>query len=173
MELSARARTLRCVANGTVISLSELADGVYSRRLKGDGFAVKIKKRLVPPEGEGLWAGAKRMLISFIQPSEFVEVVAPADGVVTGADDCLSIRTGDGINVSVFTEIKAEFLPKVGEKVKRGAPILIAERKLLQQNTLSGAVAVLFTEPLQITELHVSTGRRRAGERTAYYKQQK
>lgn len=170
MELSQRARTLRCVADGRVVSLCELRDGIFSRRLMGDGFAVRLKKRRKLYRGKGFFAAVKYHLLTLIQPPEFVEIVAPADGVVTASGDHLSLRTGDGVNVSVFHGGNAEFLPGVGEKVRRGAAVCIAERLDLQESLLGGAVVVLFTEPQQITELHILTGRRRAGERVAFFK---
>lgn len=170
LELSRRARTLRCAADGRAISLSELSDGVFSRRLMGDGFAVRVRKRRNISRGEGFFSAVKYHLLTLIQPPEFVEIVAPADGVVTAVGELLSLRTGDGVNVSVFHGTGEAFLPKVGEKVHRGSAICISQRELLQQNALGGAVAVLFTEPKQITELHILTGRRRAGERTAFFK---
>ncbi len=173
LELSARARTLRCVANGRVVSLSELQDGIFSRRLMGDGFAVRVRKRRALSRKNGFLAAVKYHLLSLIQPPEFVEIVSPADGVVTASGEHLSLRTGDGVNVSVFHGIDAEFLPKVGEKVRRGSAVCIAERIALQESLLGGTVVVLFTEPQQITELHILTGRRRAGERVAFFKKNK
>lgn len=173
LELSSRARTLRCVANGRVISLSELQDGIFSRRLMGDGFAVRVRKRRSLSRGEGFFSAVRYHLLTLIQPPEFVEIVSPADGVVTAVGECLSLRTGDGVNVSVFHGTGEEFLPKVGEKVRRGSAICISQREALQENPLGGAVVVLFTEPQQITELHILTGRHGAGERVAFFKKNK
>lgn len=173
LELSARARTLRCVANGRVVSLSELQDGFFSRRLMGDGFAVRLRKRRELYRGRGFFAGVRYHLLTLIQPPEFVEIVSPADGVVTASGEYLSLRTGDGVNVSVFHGANAEFIPQVGEKVRRGAAVCIAERAALQESLLGGAVVVLFTEPQQITELHILTGRHRTGERVAFFKKNK
>ena len=173
LELSKRARTLRCVADGRAVSLSELQDGIFSRRLLGDGFAVRVRKRRSLTRGSGFLSAVKYHLLSLIQPPEFLEIVSPADGVVTESGEHLSLRTGDGVNVSVFHGIDAQFLPKVGEKVRRGSAVCIAEREALQESLLAGAIVVLFTEPMQITELHILTGRHRAGERVAFYKKNK
>jgi hypothetical protein len=115
----------------------------------------------------------KYLLWQLVQPPEFVEIVSPADGVVTASGEHLSIRTGDGVNVSVFHGISAQFLPKVGEKVRRGSAVCIAERSRFQESLLRGAVVVLFTQPKQITELHILTGRRKIGERVAFFKKNK
>lgn len=170
IDFSMGARTLRCTADGRVIPLNELRDGVYSHRLKGDGFAVRLRKRGAQPQGSSLGASLKRLLWQLVQPSEYVEIVAPTDGVVTSLADGLSLRTGDGVSVTVFTEVETEFLPQVGEKVQRGSTICVAAREELQGSTLGGAIAVLFTQPQQITELHVSAGKRRAGDRAAFYR---
>lgn len=173
LELSRRARTLRCVANGRVVALSELQDGIFSRRLLGDGFAVRLRKRRDISRGDGFLSSMKYLLWQLVQPPEFVEIVSPADGVVTASGEHLSIRTGDGVNVSVFHGISAQFLPKVGEKVRRGSAVCIAERSRFQESLLRGAVVVLFTQPKQITELHILTGRRKIGERVAFFKKNK
>lgn len=170
MELSHWARSLRCAADGKVIMLSELADRSFARRLAADGYAVKVKKLRAVPQGAGIFNAAKRLLLPLVQPPEYVEIVSPADGVVTAVGEFLSLRTGDGIEISLHHGISQNFLPAVGEKVRRGEAVCIAQRNLLQQNRLGGAVAVIFTQPQQITELHVLTGKRRAGERTAFYK---
>lgn len=169
-ELSLWARSLRCAADGRVIMLSELADKKFARRLAADGYAVKIKRLRAIPQGAGVLNTAKRLLLSLVQPPEYVEIVAPADGVVTAVGEFLSLRTGDGIEISLHHGIPQSFLPAVGEKIRRGEVVCIARRSLIQQNRLGGAVAVIFTKPQQITELHVLTGKRRAGERTAFYK---
>lgn len=170
MELSHWARSLRCAADGRVIMLSELADKHFARSLAADGYAVMVKRLRVIPRGAGVLNAAKRLLLPLVQPPEYVEIVSPADGVVTAVGEYLSLRTGDGIEISLHHGIPQDFLPAVGEKVRRGEAVCIAQRSLLQQNRLGGAVAVIFTQPQQITELHVLTGRRRAGERTAFYK---
>lgn len=136
----------------------------------GDGYAVRLRRRRSLTRGSGFLSAVKYYLLRLIQPPEFVEIVSPADGVVTESGEHLSLRTGDGVNVSVFHGTDMRFLPKVGEKVKRGSAVCIAERVRLQENLLGGAVVVLFTEPKQITELHILTGRRRAGERVAFFK---
>lgn len=170
IDFSRGARTLRCTADGRVIPLNELCDGVYSHRLKGDGFAVRLRKRGTEPQGDSFGASLKRLLWQLIQPSEYVEIVAPTDGVVTSLADGLSLRTGDGVSVTVFTEAETGFLPQVGEKVRRGSTICVATREELQGSALGGAIAVLFTQPQQITELHISAGKRRAGDRAAFYR---
>lgn len=153
------ARALRCVTDGRVIALCELQDGVYSRRIAGDGYAVYA--------GGG---AVERITEYFGSPRE-VEVKAPADGVVTAAEGELSLRTGDGVNVSVILgEAEADFLPEVGDKLRCGDVICTIPRDALAENGIGGAVVVLFTDTRQITELHVSSGRRKAGERAAFYK---
>lgn len=153
------ARALRCVADGTVIPLSELQDGVYSRRIMGDGYAVLADGGIVD-----------RITEYFTSPKD-VEVKAPADGVVTSAEGELSLRTGDGVNVSVILgETQTEFIPDVGEKLRCGDTICTVPRAALAENGINGAVVVLFTDTSRITELHVSSGRRRAGDRAAFYR---
>ncbi len=164
------ARTLRSPANGRIIALSELNDGIYSRRLKGDGFAVAVRRiNACEKSSTGILSKLKAFIQRIFGPSEFVEICSPADGVVTEKGETLTIRTGDGVIVSVCPETKADFLPETGDKIRRGRRICVIPRADLSANSLGGAVAVIFALPEQITELHISTGRRRAGERAAFY----
>ncbi len=153
------ARALRCVTDGRVIPLSELRDGVYSRRIFGDGYAVISEGSMV-----------SKITEYFTSPKD-IEVRAPADGVVTAADRELSIRTGDGINISVVLgRTKPDFIPDVGEKLRYGDIICTIPRENLENNGINGAVVVLFTDTDRITELHVSEGKRKAGDRAAFYR---
>lgn len=167
LEAFSTARALRCVANGRVMTLSELRDGVYSHKLKGDGYAVLVRRT---KKCDGGMAGVFSSIVAgLFAPSELVELCAPADGVVTAKGEALSLRTGDGIEISVYPEAKAAFHPEVGEKVRRGRRIGTVSRTALSENPLGGAVVVVFSDMERITELHVSTGRHRTGERTAFY----
>ncbi len=148
-------RALKCVTDGRVISLAEL-QGSFPWRTSQAGFAV------LPP-----------LMTEYI-PERFrpqtVRVYAPADGVVISLLEGLTLRTGDGISVSVITGTAAEYLPAVGGKVRGGELLCTLPRGQLLSNGMSGAVAVMFPDPASVTELHVVSGRQKAGLRTAFYR---
>lgn len=170
IELFADARALRCVADGKIISLGELHDGVFSRRLKGDGYAVRVRRYRAAPSDNNTASYVKKWFIRLVAPPEQVHIVSPADGIVTECSEAFSIRNADGINITVFAESDIRYVCDIGDRVRRGQLIAIADRQQLCDNPLHGAIAVLFTSPQQITELHVAAGRRRAGERAAFYR---
>ena len=154
-ELYKVKRMLRCVTDGRVIPLVQLA-GANSRGYGSSGFAV------LPP----LWDGtfAERFL------SHMVSVHAPADGVVTAVGEELSFRTGDGITVIVAAGVSAGNLCRVGLKVRAGELIGMMPRETLRRNGLGGAIIVLLQDHSRVTELHVISGKHKAGQEAASYK---
>ncbi len=149
------ARALKCVMDGRVISLAELRSE-RPQCYRGSGFAV------LPPVLMG--TPLERLL------PETVRILSPADGVVISTDDAVTLRTGDGIRLSVSAGSGLQLHCEVGEKVRGGRLIGTVARKELMKNDLNGAVAVMFHDTDGITELHVISGRRRAGWRTAFYR---
>lgn len=137
-------RTLSCVTDGRVVSVSELRE-----RAPGGGFAV------IPSEG------IFRRLIRRLRREEGVLVCSPADGVVTSVNGCrVTLRTGDGVMLAVELGTGGTVTAQCGEKVLCGERLgFLGSREAL----------VLFAEPAQITELHVAAGRRRRGADAAYY----
>ena len=137
-------RTLCCVTDGRVISVSELRE-----RTPGGGFAV------IPSEG------IFRRLLRRLRREDGVAVTAPADGVVTAVNGCrITLRTGDGVMLAVELGSGGRVTAQCGEKVLCGQQLgFLGSREAL----------VLFAEPAQITELHVAAGRRRRGANAAYY----
>ncbi len=144
-------RTLKCVTYGRVISLAEL-NCDSAQLVSRTGFAV------LPP-----------ILTDMLPKSLPLKLHSPADGVVTSKLDGLTLRMGDGISFTVYLGIDVPFLPALGARVRCGEIICRPPREQLLQNGMQGAIAVLFTEPSAITELHVYSGRRRAGFTAATY----
>ena len=151
-------RALRCVADGRVAPLCELKDSIHSRRMRGDGYAV--------------YAGTAMSRISEYFGGEVcIDVSAPTDGVVTSHENGLTLRTGDGVSVSVILgDVEVDFIPDVGEKLRSGDVICTLPANTLSDNGIGGAVVVLFNETDRITELHISSGRKKTGERAAFYR---
>lgn len=149
-------RALKCVTDGRVISLAELQAKSLLHG-KGSGFAV------LPPMLTGTYF--ERFL------PQTVRILSPADGVITAAEcSHITLRTGDGILITVLTEAGTEPICTVGAKVNGGGLLCTIPRKQLLQNGMEGAVAVLFPDTGNITELHVISGIRKAGYRTAFYR---
>ncbi len=145
-------RFLTSVTDGKVIAVGELADGFYSKRTEGDGFAVlpfgDFASRCVR-----LFSGSKK-----------IALFSPVDGVVTGiTHDSVTLRTGDGVNVAVVFGEGALLFTETGSVLSRGDKICSIPRG-------RNAVPVLFTDPDQITELHVLSGFRRTADAAAMYK---
>ncbi len=145
-------RSLASVTDGKIIAVGEMGDGFYSKRTEGDGFAVLpfggfVSKCL------RLFSGARK-----------INLFAPADGVVTEiSPDNITLRTGDGVTVSVVFGEGALLYTDVGSMLKRGERFCSIPRD-------RNAVPVLFPKPNQITELHVLSGFHRSGESAAEYK---
>lgn len=145
MENRMEERTLTCVMDGRVVSVSELWE-----RAPGGGFAVI-------PSG-GFWASLWRRLRGVKE----IRVFSPADGVVTVVEGSrITLRTGDGVLLNVELGEGGEVTALLGEKLHRGAP--------LGKSGVHPAL-VVFPNPEQITELHVAAGRCRRGRCAAFYR---
>lgn len=147
-------RALRCVTDGRVISLAQMAPHSARRHIYS-GFAV------LPPFLVG--TPLEKLL------PDTVRIVSPASGMVISVTDGITLRTGDGITLTLHTGI-TEHLPDIGEKLHSGQHIMSVARSELMHNGMDGTVAVVFGDSDRITELHVLSGRRRAGNRTAFYR---
>ncbi len=147
-------RILANVTDGNVIAVGELLDGVYSKKLSGDGYAVMPAKKLWILEGGN------------------VELSAPADGVVTEIEDGrLTMRTGDGISVCVVMGEAAKLFTDVGGRLTAGEHFCtLPPKKYLRRSLYGGAIPVLLTEPQRVTELHILSGYHKSGEKAAQYK---
>ncbi len=151
-------KTLLCVADGEVISIGELRDGVYSKRKMGDGFAVRCRSGF---------------LKSLLHDDDTLSILAPANGVITEAQSGgFNMRTGDGLDVSVVLgeQVSARYLLDIGSKTPQGTPVCTVSRSLIQNNPFEGSAIVLFTDADRITELHVNSGSHKSGEVAAFYK---
>lgn len=148
-------RSLASVTDGMVIAVGELGDGVYSKRVPGDGYAVLPSAGII---SKGL---------RLIYGSE-IELSAPTDGVVTGIEQGrLTLRTGDGISVCVVMGEDARLFTDVGSRLSAGEHFCTLPD---ESSLYCGAVPVLFPDPAQVTELHIESGFRRSGDKAAQYK---
>ncbi|MBE6901538.1 MAG: hypothetical protein E7478_03620 [Ruminococcaceae bacterium] len=168
MQISHRARTLRCIMNGRVVSLGELRGEPWGSRC---GYAVMPRRK----------SSVERLVIQMIQRilprfaekllAAEIEITAPTDGVVTAVGEGrLTLRTGDGICVTAAVGNGLQLLPEVGKQVRCSDVICRASADSLSGNGFHGAVAVFFAQPDRITELHIFAGYRRAVRRTAFFR---
>lgn len=145
------ARSLGAVADGAVFPAGELVSS--GGRIRGEGYAVRPKS--------GRFARG-------------VTLSAPDDAVVTEISDgegTIKLRNGDGIALEILVGVPdIEWNTAVGCKLHRGDAICTLMRSDAENNGLSGAFAVLFSAPEQITELHIPSAKRRAGESAAFYR---
>lgn len=113
---------------GELIPLAEVADGVFSEKIMGDGFAV------IPVNGE---------------------VCAPLSGTaetVFPTGHAVGIKTKDGIECIVHigldtVELNGEgFHPLIqqGDKVRAGEPMVRFEKKALEQKGYNLTTMVVF-----------------------------
>ena len=145
------ARSLGAVADGKVFPVGELI--AKSGRVQGEGYAVRPRS--------GFFA-------------QGVTLSAPDNAVVTDISEregTIKLRNGDGIALEVLIgKTQVKWSTAVGCKLRRGDVICTLMRSAAEQNGLNGAFAVLFSAPEQITELHIPSAKRRAGESAAYYR---
>ncbi len=155
------ARTLLCPSVGHIIRLDELRDGFFSKRRAGDGFAVRPLLLSLPQR------------VSELLKLEEIKVCAPAAGAVTELHgNRISLRTGDGLNISVHLgNIDGiHWQTSVGNVLRSGDTMCTLSRDAAEKNGFKGLILTLFTQPMQISELHVDTGFRYKGDRVAYFR---
>lgn len=143
-------RILAAAADGRVMPIGELGDGVYSRRAVGDGYAV------VPSSG-------------IFSAGRDIALYSPADGVVSEIlpQGGITLRTGDGITLSVIYGGGGRISAELGARIYAGEPFCMLTRG---SPLINGAIAVLINETDRITELHIRSGRRRHGSAAAFYR---
>lgn len=117
--------------SGTVITLHEVGDGVFSEGILGDGCAIQ-------PEDESM------------------TLCAPFDGTVSEIPDtghAVGLTNQQGAEVLLHigidtVELKGDgFHPRVsiGQKIKRGQPLLDFSKKKIEQEGYSAVVVIVVT----------------------------
>lgn len=142
-------RVLSAAADGKIIPIGELGDGVLSKRTMGDGYAVFPYKGLFSPKETVMYSPADGVLTEIL----------PQGGAV--------IRTGDGISISVLFGDGGKICAETGELIPAGGALCILPR---DSRLINGAAAVLINEAESITELHIRSGYRRHGSAAAFYR---
>ncbi len=160
-EINHSARTLKSPSIGHIIRLDELRDGYYSKRMAGDGFAVRPLLLSLPHR------------LSEMFRIEDIRICSPVSGAVTDIEpNRIDLRTGDGLNISLLlgNTDAIRWHTTVGKVLRSGDTLGMLDRYSAEKNGFGGSVMTLFTKPMQISELHVSTGFSYRGDRVAFFK---
>lgn len=139
---------LVAAASGTVINVDALTDEVFSKKILGDGYAVK------PVNGT---------------------IVSPADGKIIDVQDshhAYGIQTNDGLELLVHIGIDTVslngegFTPcvKNGDKVKAGQALCEVDLGKIQAAGYLTDTVVLITNIDEIKDFNVTIGEAKAGE---------
>lgn len=139
---------LVAAASGTVINVDALTDEVFSKKILGDGYAVK------PENGT---------------------IVSPADGKIIDVQDshhAYGIQTNDGLELLVHIGIDTVslngegFTPcvKNGDKVKAGQALCEVDLGKIQAAGYPTDTVVLITNIDEIKDFNVTIGEAKAGE---------
>lgn len=139
---------LVAAASGTVINVDALTDEVFSKKILGDGYAVK------PVNGT---------------------IVSPADGKIIDVQDshhAYGIQTNDGLELLVHIGIDTVslngegFTPcvKNGDKVKAGQALCEVDLGKIQAAGYPTDTVVLITNIDEIKDFNVTIGEAKAGE---------
>ena len=139
---------LVAAASGTVINVDALTDEVFSKKILGDGYAVK------PVNGT---------------------IVSPADGKIIDVQDshhAYGIQTNDGLELLVHIGIDTVslngegFTPcvKNGDKVKAGQALCEVDLGKIQAAGYPTDTVVLITNIDEIKYFNVTIGEAKAGE---------
>ena len=139
---------LVAAASGTVINVDALTDEVFSKKILGDGYAVK------PVNGT---------------------IVSPADGKIIDVQDshhAYGIQTNDGLELLVHIGIDTVslngegFTPcvKNGDKVKAGQALCEVDLGKILAAGYPTDTVVLITNIDEIKDFNVTIGEAKAGE---------
>lgn len=142
--------------DGTVISLDEVSDPIFSQRMMGDGIAIAATGNTV---------------------------CAPADGVITVTiearhafgmclDNGMELIVHVGINAAANRQNAFEILVPENESVKAGTPIIRIDRTLCNDDVLITPLIITNPECFQIIDRHMNEQVTMAASRVIDYYQQ-
>ena len=149
-------RRLLSPAGGRVFPLQELYIGENSRRYSGEGFAVRAA------------GGITGFLLGKLPA---VEICSPVDGTVIAVQEDgigLTLRTGDGLELSLELCAPSELMKRVGDIAAAGERVCRMSQEEFRRSP--AAVVVTFPDSGRVTELHVHSGTRLAGRAAAEYR---
>lgn len=142
--------TILAVTTGTVVSLKQVPDPVFSQRMMGDGVAIK------PDFTTDL-------------------IVAPLSGQITLNDGhAFALTTAEGIEVLVHVGINTvalegtpfQNLAIVGQKVAAGEPCIKVNWQMIQENRYNPLTMIVFPDDtLNQMQLNFAAGTCRIGKK--------
>ena len=127
------------VADGRVLSITEVKDPVFSQKMMGDGFAVE------PSDGK---------------------IYAPVSGIITSVfptKHALGLLTDDGLEVLVHVGLDTVALNGVpfsikvseGQRVQAGDLLLVADLEAIKSAARERTIIVAFTNTAEIKAVHL------------------
>lgn len=134
--------------SGTMVSVREIPDEVFSEKIIGDGAAV------IPEED---------IIVSPID-GEIIQVADTGHAFCIHSDDGLDVLVHIGVDTVNMKGNGFESFVSVGQKVKKGEKIGTADIKLIEEEGYPLHSAVLITNMQDIEDMETYSGEAQAGE---------
>lgn len=144
----AKKQEIYSVANGTVISIEEVNDDVFSNKMMGDGFAV------IPTNGDIFAPIAGKVLSVF--PTKHAVGIQTASGIEVLLHMGIDTVSLNGDPFTVYIE--------EGQQIARGQLIATVDLKALEEANRSNDMIVIFTNGDLVEDLEINTGESLANE---------
>lgn len=142
-----KAITLSAIADGCVIDLSEVPDEVFSKKMMGDGFAIK------PING---------VVVSPIDAK--VENIFPTKHAISlKADNGLEILLHLGVDTVELDGRPFDIQVKVGDHIAKGDTIATIDLDQIKQAGKSDELMVIFTNDDMIQSIDIQYGDTKQG----------
>ncbi len=135
--------TISAYLTGQVISLKEVGDGVFSEGMVGEGLAIR-------PESNVVSAPVDATVALLIQESKH------AIGLVM--DNGLEIMLHVGIDTVDMQGDGFTYLVEVGQKVKKGTPLLEFDREKIKAAGHPDVTVCVFTAKGKVKHIKMHTG---------------
>lgn len=141
--------TIQSPANGRIISLDEVNDPVFSRRVVGDGCAVIPEDNLICSPCNG----------------RIVQVIDTNHAFCILSDDGLEVLVHIGLDTVRLKGMGFKRLKDEGMRVKAGDSVMEVNLQYLQSQNKEIVTPVLITNMDKVGNLQICRGSVRAGDR--------
>ena len=137
------AKTMRAYADGQVITLAEVNDGVFSSGVLGDGLAIR-------PENDTVYAPADGKATALIQDSKH------ACGLVL--DNGMELILHVGLDTVNMKGDGFSYLVTEGQYVKAGTPLIRFDREKIRKAGYPDTIICVVTAPGNAKNIQMLTG---------------
>ena len=137
------AKTMRAYADGQVITLAEVNDGVFSSGVLGDGLAIR-------PENDTMYAPAHGKATALIQDSKH------ACGLVL--DNGMELILHVGLDTVNMKGDGFSYLVTEGQYVKAGTPLIRFDREKIRKAGYPDTIICVVTAPGNAKNIQMLTG---------------